>query len=430
MSSIDENKVERSTPEITMPSSSIPASSSSASNESFSDSPPTLEEIANKTVVRKDSDTNVDFVPSSPNVFQTATGKSLKMTTSGVQKGLKFGTRLGKNIGKFTARKVATVAKIRTNIHGSPKNPIGTSTEFFISSFKMRASSHGADEGRTDRGLGLNHDTEEYQFRDYSSDHESMIDWSDQYPSKKISSVDNLVLADSVIMWVVVLSIVVDQIGRQYNEIITNHTCSFGLMMALSLLAFTVGLEMNQAELIEQLKSCFLGFSVHEKVHDSYENRFRVSELSMDETKKQRRSSILGQVFKFGSIYTVPVKSTYRTVLTAKKSVLWKQNSDLKRSPLMKSLQKFGRRNLAMIDLSSYASEGHIPKEPGKEALPSPLIKTKSDFTIGSSQGPDLIVGEDLIAHVSLPLGELRGRDIFRTEEADPDMISHPFLLR
>ena len=116
-----------------------------------------------------------------------------------------------------------------------------------------------------------------------------------------------------------------------------------------------------------------------------------------------------------------------------------------KNAEFMKSLAKrFGRINKKsktnltkkksnLSTISSSTDEEEMEAEAQALALnlhrQDSQASTRSTISMGAKDRSDA-TAVDLLQEVVEPLCQVRGLDLFRTEDPDPDMLTHPFLLQ
>lgn len=365
--------------------------------------------------------------------------KGVEMTSKSVKKSFEFGSRIGKKLSKLTvkgAKKTGQVTVQAARTVSRLGSDLGHDKSTTSATTADSVSGSLESEDRSFR-KGGNYTSME-SLGDHSLGNEDYANGGGEDLAPIPCGFDTFILSDSAILWVVVLSIALDQFVRHYQQILHNQS-PLGVLVACSLLAFVVGLEYNETELLDELKIRLSGMKVR-PVDELYNDRIRNRKILFDGMPKtgeeKKRSSVFQRIFHKRSIKLPPL-SPYKTVLSRRKSSVQNENQALRQSPLMKRLERFGRNNLALIRHSTPTSS---PAKMGKSkdtgenpsltrAQADPIFVTgRSDFSMGSACGAGT-TAEDLLLHVTQPLCELRGRDLFRTEAADPEMITHPFLI-
>ena len=91
----------------------------------------------------------------------------------------------------------------------------------------------------------------------------------------------------------------------------------------------------------------------------------------------------------------------------------------------MKSLARFGKKK--HVEVQSSKRSQHKPMETVTSSTLS-QESTLSDISMGFTSVEE-VRAVDLLEEVPTPLCCIRGLDLFKSEDADEDMISHPFLI-
>lgn len=250
---------------------------------------------------------------------------------------------------------------------------------------------------------------------------------------------DSFRLPDSYIFWTVIFATLSLQLYENWEEILHNHF-TFGTVVGCMMLAFAVGLEIDQEVFWEEIKVHFFGIDMVKHKEATWENSNRLyfeqehRLLEQQDGNRKTKVPFFKRIFWKRSVRRKAAKSKHKSFTTLNKELSTvrvlprKEENAAKNKDLMQQLAQFCSKKPRK---GSKKSQPSRVEEPTKQLDGSQFSQTSLDSTISMGETAlDDARAVDLMAEVSTPLCSIRGLDLFRTNDADPDMITHPFLLQ
>jgi hypothetical protein len=265
---------------------------------------------------------------------------------------------------------------------------------------------------------------------------------------------DKLFLSDTHIFWAVIISILVIQFWENWDDIIHNHF-TFGTVAGLMLLSFAIGLEMDDEEVLFELKTRLLG--IHDPTEQQESTTMTMTSSSSVEfipassllpSPSKGKSGIPKMKPFFKRIFNKkPVKfrkHEFTSLARGKKgrhSTTQREHDALNNAEFRKRLSRFSSDSHKLRTLLSFGSPRQSEnKEPSESPHASNKQLRKQDSQVSTATAKsDIAMGETrlgetqalhLLQNVAEPLCELRGIDLFSTEDPDPEILTHPFLIK
>jgi hypothetical protein len=331
-----------------------------------------------------------------------------KSVARAASKTAKQGTEMAK---KVSIGLVETEKKVAKSISGR-KNLAG---------FSHRSSSGERSMQREEAPLQPQkeeEDSKNHSVRNVASK-EKVITWDFQ------SKVECAVLCDGMIIWIVVTSIAIVQTMENLSGILSNSFPA-STVWAWMLVAFTAGLEIDANVLVQLIKTRVLGLKEDET--PTLPRNRSITLESLDEPAElggnPRQESFLRRVLRRNQ--TRVLFASIRTPTVLKRRTSTRQQSVALDVNLMRRLSRFRRKSYDE-ELTSTSTQ---PTADEGTTLETETAPRQQEHPIG---GHDLneAQADVLIEKMSVkPLFDLRGLDVFLTDNADQEMSTHPFLLK
>jgi hypothetical protein len=250
----------------------------------------------------------------------------------------------------------------------------------------------------------------------------------------------SFLLTDMYIFWTVIFSTLVLQLYENWEKLLSNHV-TLGFVVGLMMLAFAVGLETDKESFMREIKLRILAREIVDHEEALQDNSSNVYVEHEDRVNKQQKKS--GRSSKWQINWPVVSKMSIRIFSKPKRKVFASVSKQLSTTGSSPSNEIKDTMNQDDIRQSTRVCFRNSPKE-ATLPLPKPdesRIHKVSENKLSKSQSTvsDNSIGETapsdaravhLLEELPTPLCCLRGLDLFRTEDADPDMITHPYLLQ
>lgn len=244
---------------------------------------------------------------------------------------------------------------------------------------------------------------------------------------------------DHLIVWAVVASIAFVHTMPNLGVIVHERTVPLPVALSWMLVAFTVGMEVDGAMLVETIKYYLLGpnLATAPTASASSTTRDPTMDITNAMTERSYSESVAGRrpnPIRFVSRFLPVTPRNPKVKSQQPKTSLKRSNTSREQALKHVRLNKMFVRRLARF--------GRTPKEAGSKegedgGESSPTIETTSAETSQSmmhgigqmdSSHTDATV---LLSKIHVQrMSQLRGLDIFLTDCAEAVMSSHPFLLR
>jgi hypothetical protein len=233
----------------------------------------------------------------------------------------------------------------------------------------------------------------------------------------------------------VILSALLLQIIDNWYEILQNHF-SFGTVLAAMFLAFATGLEIDQDSFLRDFKLWILGSDIvaHEEAtwencqRSYHDNRVEPSPESSTSKRPKREMNFFRRIFSKRGPKRMGKSKRVRTFTSLNRRMAKvskrNENNATRNKAFMKSLARFSKKHMAQ---PQDVKEPEMPTETVTESTLS-QESAMSDISMGQTSIRKA-QAVSLLEDVPTPLCCIRGLDLFQTEDPDPDMISHPFLI-
>ncbi|KAG7352460.1 DUF1336 domain containing protein [Nitzschia inconspicua] len=243
---------------------------------------------------------------------------------------------------------------------------------------------------------------------------------------------DTSFLTDTYIFWTVVLSILSLQLCENWKKILNNQF-TVGTVIGLMLLAFAVGLEIDQEAFLQQVKHRILSIDTAEHEQATWETSNSLCMVQGHSVEKQQQLSggtktkmdFFRRIFRKRSTPNLPkskresftsLNKRFGTTAQRKEEHATKNKDLMRRVSLLCSRKTQNKTDSSKLD--SRLEDSHFT-----QASYMPSI-TMGEATLDDARAVDRL------EEVSTPLCSIRGLDFFRTDAADPDMITHPYLIQ
>jgi hypothetical protein len=271
-------------------------------------------------------------------------------------------------------------------------------------------------------------------------------------PGALIRDRDMFHLPDEYIVWAITISILVIQIFDSWEDILYRHQCSFGTTFGLMLLSFIAGMEIDEESLLHEMKTNLFGIKPKETKWDDTNIPYfqhlssslaepQISQRAGGKVKDEKHTKFWRRIFRKPKLKKTIFKSVSTSLAKGKRGG---ETYTSKNSEFMKNLaSRFGhaskksKTSLTKKKSNKSTKQSTDRKDMEVQAGDLPLslsrqdsqASTRSTISMGAKDRSDAMA-VDLLQEVVQPLCQVRGLDLFRTEDPDPDMLTHPFLLQ
>jgi hypothetical protein len=444
-------------------------------NPSLTDSPTTMNH-------RSNDGSNVLHNNRGMNLFlranKTVLDKGVQAKTMGARAGAKLGSRLAKGLEKLSAAKkqpsendvggTGTTNEAKTGVGGI--NPMKTVQGFVRSIGKPQNDLEGDIDGGNSGSLGGNnptncHDSGTITKRGRKQKVVGATNSARTFPDEcldpdgpfpplsqgRLDEMTSVLLTDSVVFWVTAFSIAASATCDYWDRIFMENSFPLSVVLAWSLFAFAIGVDIDAYTFFDGIKRFVVDFRVENKeATEMLESRL---EFSKKENSIPREASKMGFFRRiFGGHATTPTDREKRGNLPGIKAITTlrskhnrsngsqKENRALENFDFLTRIARFGHiisfdkhhhKHREEGGVSSFDSVGATSTQSTPDTTPvggqgTSQHSTKSDISMGTTVIEDWKSTSQKLVR---PQCELRGLDLFRTDTAENEMLTHPFLI-
>lgn len=277
-----------------------------------------------------------------------------------------------------------------------------------------------------------------------------------------------VLLADNLILWVMAFAIATNATYEHWDRIVMENSFPLSAVLAWMFFAFTLGVEIDSVAFFDEIKNSILGLKVENDDEATDNNSLggprsstirSLSDGDLGAQKDLKKKNFFQRMFNKNAAMVVSlgklpgVKEVQRTALRRKQNrsnQIQKENRALNNTDFLRRLERFGHHMEHTLCLDKRherrkadgptASDSTLDASSSTESLmqttPEGLLKrqtsqlsAKSDYSMGKTLSQDSSA-TTLLQKVVQPQCDLRGLDLFRTDNAETDMLTHPFLIK
>lgn len=408
---------------------------------------------------------------------QTVREKGVEAKTKGAIAGAKLGSRLAKGLEKLAAKKHSVENEGTGTIDGKTGvgvvNPMKT-VQGFVRSIGKSHDIGGENDGSNLGSFGANNSVKSSDSRSGGRKKKQVgIDDSVRtYPGGildpdepspplspgRLAELTSVLLTDSMVFWVTAFSIAASATYDHWERIVTENSFPLSVVLAWSLFGFAIGVDVDAYSFFEGIKRFVVDFRVvNKEATESLQSRlgFTFSAVDSSTPKETTKVGFFDRFFwgrttmptgmqKLGKLPGIKVVTALRKK-QSRLNVDRKENKALENTDFLRRLGRFGRRMDLTLSFDKVHKRSYGGGGSSFDTVDDSSTQSSPDVTQDGDQGTSqdstkshicmsktLIEDPKAIAllqKVVKPQCDLRGLDLFRTDNAESDMLTHPFLI-